>query len=42
MLLNILYEKDTRKIRQDFVDVNQNAKQTSTSINTLFNTRDKV
>lgn len=42
MLLNIVYEKDTRKIRQDFVDVNQNAKQTSTSINTLFNTRDKV
>lgn len=42
MLLNIVYEKSPKKIRQDFVDVNQNAKQTSTSINTLFNTRDKV
>ncbi|EPD50315.1 DGQHR domain-containing protein [Paenisporosarcina sp. HGH0030] len=42
ILLNIVYEKSTRKIRQDFVDVNQNAKQTSSSINTLFNTRDKV
>lgn len=42
MLLNIVYEKNPKKIRQDFVDVNQNAKQTSTSINTLFNTRDKV
>jgi len=42
ILLNIVFEKSTRKIRQDFVDVNQNAKQTSSSINTLFNTRDKV
>lgn len=42
ILLNIVYEKSERKIRQDFVDVNKNAKQTSSSINTLFNTRDKV
>ncbi|MFL0575021.1 DNA sulfur modification protein DndB [Priestia megaterium] len=42
MLLNIVYESRPRKIRQDFVDVNKNAKQTSSSINTLFNTRDKV
>lgn len=42
MLLNIVYENRARKIRQDFVDVNKNAKQTSSSINTLFNTRDKV
>lgn len=42
MLLNIVYENRPRKIRQDFVDVNKNAKQTSSSINTLFNTRDKV
>lgn len=42
ILLNIVYENRKRKIRQDFVDVNKNAKQTSSSINTLFNTRDKV
>ncbi|PGC10611.1 DNA sulfur modification protein DndB [Bacillus wiedmannii] len=42
ILLNIVYENRARKIRQDFVDVNKNAKQTSSSINTLFNTRDKV
>lgn len=42
MLLNIVYEKDRRKIRQDFVDVNKNAKQTTPSINTLFNTRDPL
>lgn len=42
MLLNIVYEKDRRKIRQDFVDVNKNAKQTPPSINTLFNTRDPL
>mgnify|MGYP001064784031 CR=1 FL=1 len=42
MLLNIVYEQNPRKIRQDFVDVNKNAKQTSSSINTLFNTRDKT
>ncbi|MFJ7850737.1 DNA sulfur modification protein DndB [Peribacillus sp. NPDC097206] len=42
MLLNIVYEEDKRKIRQDFVDVNKNAKKTSPSINTLFNTRDPL
>jgi DNA sulfur modification protein DndB len=42
LLLNIVYESRARKIRQDFVDVNKNAKQTSSSINTLFNTRDRV
>lgn len=42
ILLNIVFESRSRKIRQDFVDVNKNAKQTSSSINTLFNTRDKV
>lgn len=42
ILLNIVYENRPRKIRQDFVDVNKNAKQTSSSINTLFNTRDRV
>lgn len=42
ILLNIVYEKDRRKIRQDFVDVNKNAKQTTPSINTLFNTRDPL
>lgn len=42
MLLNIVFESNVRKIRQDFVDVNKNAKQTSSSINTLFNTRDKT
>jgi DNA sulfur modification protein DndB len=42
ILLNIVYENRSKKIRQDFVDVNKNAKQTSSSINTLFNTRDRV
>lgn len=42
MLLNIVYEEDKKKIRQDFVDVNKNAKKTSPSINTLFNTRDPL
>jgi DNA sulfur modification protein DndB len=42
MLLNIVFEKDKRKIRQDFVDVNKNAKSTTPSINTLFNTRDPL
>lgn len=42
MLLNVVYESRPRKIRQDFVDVNKNAKQTTSSINTLFNTRDKL
>jgi DNA sulfur modification protein DndB len=42
MLMNIVYEQDDRKIRQDFVDVNSNAKATTASINTLFNTRDLI
>ncbi|MCM3585014.1 DNA sulfur modification protein DndB [Mesobacillus maritimus] len=42
MLLNIVYESRSRKIRQDFVDVNKNAKNTTPSINTLFNTRDPL
>ncbi|MBS5798899.1 MAG: DNA sulfur modification protein DndB [Clostridiales bacterium] len=42
LLLNVVCEKDILKIRQDFVDVNKNAKQTTASINTLFNTRDPL
>lgn len=42
LLLNIVCEDNVRKIRQDFVDVNKNAKQTTPSINTLFNTRDPL
>lgn len=42
LLLNIVCENDIMKIRQDFVDVNKNAVQTSPSINTLFNTRDPL
>lgn len=42
LLLNIVVEGSARKIRQDFVDVNKNAKQTTASINTLFNTRDPL
>ncbi|MDX6154481.1 DNA sulfur modification protein DndB [Marinococcus sp. PL1-022] len=42
MLLNIVHEDRPKKIRQDFVDVNKNAKQTTSSINTLFNTRDPI
>lgn len=42
LLLNIVCEADMMKIRQDFVDVNKNAKQTTPSINTLFNTRDPL
>ncbi|PHC41329.1 DNA sulfur modification protein DndB [Bacillus toyonensis] len=42
IMLNIVHDKRPRKIRQDFVDVNRNAKQTTSSINTLFNTRDKM
>lgn len=42
LLLNIVCESDILKIRQDFVDVNKNAKQTTPSINTLFNTRDPL
>jgi DNA sulfur modification protein DndB len=42
ILLNIVIENRGRKIRQDFVDVNKNAKATTSSINTLFNTRDPL
>lgn len=42
LLLNIVVEDRIRKIRQDFVDVNKNAKSTTPSINTLFNTRDPL
>lgn len=42
ILLNIVIEKNGRKIRQDFVDVNKNAKATTSSINTLFNTREPL
>ncbi|AMC09692.1 hypothetical protein AT726_05850 [Turicibacter sp. H121] len=42
LLLNIVCEDDILKIRQDFVDVNKNVKQTTPSINTLFNTRDPL
>lgn len=42
LLLNIVEETSNRKIRQDFVDVNKNAKQTTPSINTLFDTRDSL
>lgn len=42
VLLNIVYEPDPKKIRQDFVDINKNAKATTASINTLFNTRNPL
>lgn len=42
ILCNIVYETDNLKIRQDFVDINQNAKTTTATINTLFNTRDPL
>lgn len=42
MLLNIVHDNRPKKIRQDFVDVNKNAKPTTSSINTLFNTRDSL
>lgn len=42
LLLNIVCEDNPIKIRQDFVDVNKNAKATTASINTLFNTRDPL
>jgi len=42
MLCNIVKETDNIRIRQDFVDINQNAKVTTASINTLFNSRDPV
>lgn len=42
MLCNIVYETDNLRIRQDFVDINQNAKTTTATINTLFNSRDPL
>ena len=42
MLCNIVYETDNMRIRQDFVDINKNAKTTTATINTLFNTRDPL
>lgn len=42
IVLNIVYETRIKKIRQDFVDVNQNGKVTTASINTLFNSRDAL
>ena len=42
MLCNIVHETDNIRIRQDFVDINQNAKVTTASINTLFNSRDPI
>src|SRR5699024_5312979 len=42
MLLNIVHDNRAKKIRKDFVDVNKNAKPTTASINTLFNTRDTL
>lgn len=42
MLCNIVYETDNSRIRQDFVDINQNAKTTTATINTLFNSRDPL
>lgn len=42
VLLNIIIEEDILKIRQDFVDINSNSKPTSPSINTLFDTRNKI
>lgn len=42
MLCNIVYETDNIRIRQDFVDINKNAKVTTSTINTLFNSRDPL
>ncbi|NRY59533.1 DNA sulfur modification protein DndB [Clostridium beijerinckii] len=42
MLVNIVYETNKIKIRQDFVDINRNAKTTTSTINTLFNSRDPL
>ncbi|WP_252235679.1 DNA sulfur modification protein DndB [Clostridium sp. ZS1] len=42
LLCNIVHETDILKIRQDFVDINQNAKTTTATINTLFDTRDPL
>lgn len=42
IFVTIAHETRIKKIRQDFVDINKNAKATSSSINTLFDTRNKV
>lgn len=42
IVLNIVVESVVQKIKQDFVDINKNAKPTTPSINSLFNTRDPV
>lgn len=42
ILCNIVHETDNLRIRQDFVDINQNAKTTTATINTLFNSRDPL
>lgn len=42
LLLNIIIEENVLKIRQDFVDINSNSKPTTASINTLFDTRNKI
>lgn len=42
LLCNIVHETNNLKIRQDFVDINQNAKTTTATINTLFDTRDPL
>lgn len=42
LLINIILEEDILKIRQDFVDINSNSKPTTASINTLFDTRNKL
>lgn len=40
ILVNIVHETSRTQIRQDFVDINKNAKTTTSTINTLFNSRD--
>lgn len=42
LLINIILEEDILKIRQDFVDINSNSRPTTASINTLFDTRNKL
>lgn len=38
----ILIEPDVEKVKQDFVDINKNAKPTTATINTSFNSRDPL
>lgn len=42
VLINIILEENILKIRQDFVDINSNSRPTTASINTLFDTRNKL